>query len=318
MGKRKLHNNTYYQCDWTGFPMKGSNCYLPTWTLDDKLIKKGSYCNWESVLAHAQHIFDVEKQLEPKDLERIKDFVKVQMGDTVHSTDAPHYTDLEHFKQDGTRNLSAEEYHKACCYQTDEVVAVKINEAGHVYEVLIEERDGNYDFARFLKTPANWDLTPSCFQSFRKGKHKEKELCVFYHPSAGRVSGNGLEFNTLASNLFKMQIYGEVVLVQCTKEACFMPRERYVNYTIAEFNDNFMRKRKRVVQDTVSLDAEQYGALKAEMQQSLSAYEEQAVSLASVPGLLAKAAKCPPTNGRDLARLKKHELEQAALLAATA
>ena len=291
---------------------------MPSWTLDDKLIKKGSYCNWESVLAHAQHIYDVEKQFEDKDLERIKDFVKVQMGDAVHSTEAPHFTDLQHFKQDGTRNLSVEEYHKECCYQTDEVVAVKINEAGHTFEVLIDSTNGSYDFARFLKTPANWGLTPSCFQSFRKGKHKEKELCVYYHPSAGRVNGNGLEFNALASNLFKMQIYGEVLLVQCTKEASFMPRERYINYTLAEFNDNFTRKRKRQVQDTNSLDVEQYKALKAEMQESLSAYEKQAASLGELPGQIAKVAKCPPMNGRDLARLKKHEQEQARLLVANA
>jgi len=315
MGKRKLHGNTYYQCDWTGFPMKSANCFMPSWTLDDKLIKKGSYCNWESVLAHARHIYNVEKQLEDVDLERINDFVKVQMGDAVHNTEAPHFTDLEHFKQDGTRNLSAEEYHKACCYQTDEVVAVKINEAGNTFEVLVDSIDGSYDFARFLKTPANWDLTPSCFQSFRKGKNKEKELCIYYHPSAGRMNGNGLLFNSLASNLFKMQIYGEVLLVQSTKEASFMPRERYVNYTLVDFTDNFMRKRKRVVQDTNSLDTEEYKKLKAEMQESLCAYEKQAASSAQVPGALAKAGKCPPSNGRDLARLKKHE---ASLLVAAA
>lgn len=280
---------------------------MPSWTLDNKLIKKGSYCNWESVLAHAQHIYTVEKQLEDKDLERIKDFVKVQMGDTVHSTEAPHYLDLEHFKAEGSLDLSVKEYHKACCYQTDEVVAVKINEAGHTFEVLIDSVDGNYDFTRFLKAPANWHVKPSCFQSLRKGKHKEKELFVYYHPSTGRMNGNGLEFNTLASNLFKMQIYGEVLLIQCTKEASFMPRERYINYTKAEFDDNFMRKRKRQVQEGGSMNAEEYKTIKEEMQQSLSAYEKQAVSLAERPGVLAKAAKCPPMNGRDLARLKKHE-----------
>ena len=312
MGKRKLHNQTYYQCDWTGLPMKSANCFMPSWTLEDKLIKKGSYCNWESVLAHALHIYNVEKQLEEKDLERIQDFVKVQMGDTFHSTEAPHFTDLEHFKGDGTRSLTAEEYHNACCYQTHEVFAVKINGAGHTFEVLMDPTDGKFDFSKYIAAPANWDQQPSMFQSYRKGKHKEKELCVFYH-AGGR---NGLEFNTLASNLFKMQIYGEVLMVQCTKEASFMPRERYVNYTLQEFQDNFMRKRKRSAVDVTSMDPEEYGALKEEMQESLSAYEKQASSLAQPPATLAKALKMPPTNGRDPARLVKHERAQALEVAA--
>lgn len=300
MGKRKLHNHTYYQCDWTGLPMKNANCFMPSWNAEDKLVKKGSYCNWESVLAHAMHIHSFEKQLDEKDLERVQDFVKVQMGDTIHSTEAPHFTNLEHFKHDG---MTAKEYHEACCYQTNEVFGVKINGAGHTFEVLMDANEGKLDFSKYLLPPANWDQQPSMFQSYRKGKLKEKDLCVFYHPG-GR---NGLEFNTLASNLFKMQIYGEVLLVQCTKEASFMPRERYVNYTLQEFQDNFMRKRKRSVTDTTSMDAEEYNALKVEMQESLCAYEKQVSSLAQPPGATAKVMKMPPTNGRDLARLVKHE-----------
>ena len=311
MGKRRLHNQSYYQCDWTGFPMKNSNCFMPSWTLDNKLIKKGSYCNWESVLAHAKHVYEVEKQLEDTDLQRIQDFVKVQMGDTIHMTEAPHFTDLEHFKRDGTRCLTAEEYHNACCYQTNEVFAVKINEAGHAFELLMDTHEGKFDFSKYIKAPANWDQQPSMFQSYRK-KHKEKELCIFYHPDRR----NGLALNSLASNLFKMQIYGEVLLVQCTKEASFMPRERYVNYTLQEFQDNFMRKRKRAAQDVVSVAPEEYNVLKAEMQESLAAYEKQAAMTALPPNQLVKAAKLPPTNGRDLARLVKHERAQALLEAA--
>lgn len=307
MGKRKLHNATYYQCDWTGFPMRCANCFMPSWSTEGKLIKKGSYCNWESVLAHARHLYNVEKTLEAHDLERVHDFVKTQMGDTIYSTDAPHFTDLEHFRGDDTKNMNAEQYHKACCYQTDEVFGVKINEAGNVFEVLMDPNDGKFDFSKFIMRPRPYTHTetpPSMFQSYRKGKQKEKELCVFYYTD--RREGN---VNTLASSLFKMQICGEVLMVQCTKEASFMPRERYVNYTVQEFHDNFMRKRKRTVAEVASLDPEEYGALKREMQQSLSAYEKQASSLAQTPQCLAKAQKMPPANGRDLARLVKHQME---------
>lgn len=303
MGKRKLHNQNYFQCDWTGLPMKTANCFMPGWTLDDKLIKKGSYCNWESVIAHAQHIYHVEKQLEDKDLERIWNYVKTQMGGIIHSTTAPHFTDLEHFKSEGTRNLTASEYHTACCYQTDEVSCVKITESGHAFELLLDPHEGKFDFSKYIKSSAKCEQEPSKIHPYRRGKHKEMELCVFYYPDRR----NGLELNTLASALFKMQVYGEILLVQCTKEASFMPRERYVNYTLQEFQDNFVRKRKRSTQDTASMNAEEYGVIKAEMQQSLCAFEQQVSSQAKPPPSLVKAAKLPPTNGRDLARLVKHE-----------
>ena len=40
MGKRKLHNKSFFQCDWTGFPMNKSYCYMPTWDTNNKLVKK--------------------------------------------------------------------------------------------------------------------------------------------------------------------------------------------------------------------------------------------------------------------------------------
>ena len=39
MGKRKLHNTHFYQCDWTGFAMQDSNCYMPSWTLEGKYTR---------------------------------------------------------------------------------------------------------------------------------------------------------------------------------------------------------------------------------------------------------------------------------------
>ena len=50
MGKRKIHGITYYQCDYTGLPMRTSYCYAPTWKEDGRMVKQGSYCCWEAVL----------------------------------------------------------------------------------------------------------------------------------------------------------------------------------------------------------------------------------------------------------------------------
>ena len=37
MGKRKIHGITYYQCDYTGLPMRTSYCYAPTWKEDGRM-----------------------------------------------------------------------------------------------------------------------------------------------------------------------------------------------------------------------------------------------------------------------------------------
>ena len=302
MGKRKLHGQSYYQCDWTGLPMRNANCWMPAWTEEGKLIKKGSYCNWESVLAHAKHL-----STEPNtDYQRIEDYIRTQTGDCTLN-EAPHFTDMEFFKgNEVSKSLTAEEYHRECCYQSDEVYGVKIQEGGHYHELLMDTNDGKLDYAKHLKRPALCaDAQPSCFQSYRKGGKREKELCVFYYPGK-----NGLELNALASQLFKMQIHGEVLLVQCTKEASFMPRERFVHYMLTDFNDNYMRKRKRH-QEQSSVSPEEYTTLKAEMQASLSEYEKQASASALTPPELVKMRKAPPIDGKKLADLEKHRRERA-------
>ena len=68
--------------------------------------------------------------------------------------------------------------------------------------------------------------TPQSFQTVRKKGSKDRDLTVFYWPFK-----NGLPFNQTASNMFKMQIYGDVLLVQQTREPCFLPRDRYVAYS---------------------------------------------------------------------------------------
>jgi hypothetical protein len=298
MGKRKLHGQSYYQCDWTGFPMRNPNCWMPAWTDEGKLIKKGSYCNWESVLAHAKHLATEEYQ-------RTEDYIRTQTGDCTLN-EAPHFTDVEHFKgNEHSKSLTAEEYHRECCYQSDEVYGVKIQEGGHHHELLMDTTDGKLDYTKHLKRPALCaDTQPSCFQSYRKGGKREKELCVFYYPGK-----NGLELNALASQLLKMQIHGEVLLVQCTKEPSFMPRERFVHYMLTDFNDNYMRKRKRHKEQS-SVSAEEYTTLKAEMHASLSEYEKQASASALAPPELVKLRKQAPIDGKQLAKLERHRREQ--------
>ena len=302
MGKRKLHGHTYYQCDWTALLMKQSNCYMPSWSTNNKLLKKGSYCNWESVLAHAEHLKN-KQELSDEEYERIQDYISDKMGGVTKK--APHFTNLDHFNMEGTCNLTPFEFHKACCYQSNELFAVKINETGHSFEIMLDTNNGKIDYDDQIRRPpmVSPNASPACFKSYRKGNSKDREICIFYYPEK-----NGLELNTLASSLFKMQIFGEVLIILCTKECSFMPRERYVSFTLNDFNDTFMRKRKRQVdQSTTFIKPSEYKEIKSEMELSLCDYEKQASSLARLPLTLAKAAPMPPMNGKQLARLKKHE-----------
>ena len=147
------------------------------------------------------------------------------------------------------------------------------------------------------------DEKPAKFQCYRKGKCKDKDLCVFYYPDR-----NGFELNKLASNLFKMQIYGEVLLLQSSKEMSFMPRCRYISYTTADFEDNFLsRKRKRPATEQMSMNQDQYKEIKAEMQASLADFEAQASASAQPPSADVKVAKMPPPDGRQLAKVARSQ-----------
>lgn len=311
MGKRKMHETAYYQCDWTGLPMKSANCFMPSWTADGKLVKKGTYCNWESVVAHARYweqqallLGLSEQQLHTEQLHRIEEYVGEQIGGTTYFN-VVDWRELEHFGG----SMSAKDYHNACSHMSNEVFGVKILESGHQNEILMDTNAGTLCIEQHLKRPplVQDGVQPSMFRSYRKGKHKEKDLCVFYYPNK-----NGCELNNLASSLYKMQIYGECLLVECTREASFMPRERFVNYTFSDFQDNFLRKRKRATPEQTSMRPEEYGALKAEMQASLCSFERSASSLAEPPSKVAKVARMPPADGKQLAALAKHRAQEAA------
>ena len=95
MGKRKLHDKTYYQCDWTALPMDTPACYMPTFE-GKKLKKRGNYCNWESVVAHADHLHEVEKKIETEEYEAVLEHVYELTGANIQPKDY-HFTMLEHF-----------------------------------------------------------------------------------------------------------------------------------------------------------------------------------------------------------------------------
>lgn len=306
MGKRKLHAQTYFQCDWTGLPMKQTNCYMPEWNEAGRLLKHGSYCCWEAVIAHArEQLLSMETDDKGiicggNKMKRIQEHVNALVGCDVHP--APHWTRLAWFAKDGADDLitSPSQFLEVCDKLTTPVFAVRIPPDGSAHEVLCTPADVKAKFEGHITRPFNLHgpvHEPQSFQTVRKKTNRERDLSVFYWPFK-----NGLPFNTLASNIFKMQIYGDVLLVQQTKEPCFLPRERYVNYYLAAFNEQFTNKSKRKEpQNTLTTD--EYQNAKAQMALELGALEALASANASSPASLAKASVLPPPTGAELAAL---------------
>ena len=300
MGKRKLHGQVYHQCDWTGFPMRASNAYMPTWQ-GDKLVKRGAYCNWESVLAHAHHMYDIDKSIEESELERIRTHLTELIG-VLPDHKQFHYTHLDHFKDTGPipHNWDMQQFHDACCKTNVDITSVKINPEGSVFDVIMQP---DQTVADYITRPymAGTEQSPAQFQSMRKGKlPKDRELTVYYWPGK-----NGLPHNMTASNIFKVQIYGDVLLVQHTKECAFKPRERYVSFNKQQFDDLFQKKRKKAVDDT-GLTPGEFQNVKEQMQSSLNGIEALVSSSVERPQDLARGAKMPRTTGKELKEVAEH------------
>lgn len=239
MGKRKLHNNTYFQCDWTGLPMRQTNCYMPDWNESGRLLKHGSYACWEAVVAHAQEELGAD---DPK-MKKIQEHVDDLVGCAVKS--APHWSQLAWFARGEKEDVvnSPTEFLDVCRKQEGLVVAVRIMADGSAHEVFCDTKCITDKFETHLTRPFSLMGPmhgPQSFQTVRKKGNKDRDLTVFYWPFK-----NGLPFNAVASNAFKMQIYGDALLVNQTKEPCFMPRERFVNYFIGNYNEQFSAKNKR-------------------------------------------------------------------------
>ena len=136
----------------------------------------------------------------------------------------------------------------------------------------------------------------SHFRSMRKKGQRgpERDLTVWYYNT------KELPFNKAASDLFKMQLYGDVLLVQQSREACFLPRERYISYFKAQFEEGFSKKRKRPA-EVPCMTTAQYQDVKGQIQDTLNRYEE-AVSAEALPPQQTAHVRAPTKSGRKLAK----------------
>jgi hypothetical protein len=298
MGKRKLNGTNFFQCEWTGFPMKTAYCYMPAWSPGGKLLKKGSYCNWEAVVAHAAYLLN-KTELTPEEHLKIMEHIEFVTGTVV--TSAPHYEELLHTKG----RMDATAYHQTCSRQTNPITGVKISPEGEVFEVIIEPKPAgqeSYNFEWYLHSPFNREIGLSTFHSMRKkgaSKGTDRDLSVWYYAT------KDLPHNATASNLFKMQLYGDILLVQQSREASFLPRERYVSFNKSQFDEQFTKKRKRAAAEPPSMTPAAYAEHKKMMQETLNSYEQKVSQTAVPPKQMSRAVTTAPSAAPNLAKKLK-------------
>ena len=286
MGKRKLHDAVYYQCDWTGLPMNAPNCFMPSWNASSgKLAKHGNYCNWESVAAHAQYNFD-KCLIDKETLEDITRYVNKLCGKEVYAAPFWYLLDWLNKQEAGGNHLykSAAEFHEACCLGDQAAFGVLL----HVQPVGKSGRVSLADFQGKISMVVPRKL---------KG---DKEIVAFFHEPD--YAASVWDLNEQASQLCKTQIHGPVLLVHRIKEACFMPRARHTDLSLKDFTDAFEPKQKKR-QTPVSMSVSEFEKAKTEMAESFASVEHVASAQASRPEEMAQASVCPPATGKELADL---------------
>lgn len=274
MGKRKMNQSgdTYYQCDYTMVPMPKTFCYRPEWK-DGKLVKNGSYCCWEAVLAHVY-----ETRLDDVDyIEQVERHIKQSVGARV--TKGPHRSRMSWLSSEGDIS-SVQDYINVECAQSGSVTVIELTPDGKQEAV---EMDRGF-LASLPK-----------FTTSRKRSGWSGTLVV-HHMQA-------TQFNTQATQMFKQNLHGSVYVAACSTEPCLVERTRYLDFTPENFALAFKSKRKERVPAASGMDNDEYEMLKQAMQQELSHVESSAAALAEQPGTLAKAATMPPAMGAEMARL---------------
>ena len=133
------------------------------------------------------------------------------------------------------------------------------------------------------------------FSSLRKIKGAGKDSSLYIHHCASAI-----EPNPVASSHFKLQLFGAVIIVRMQKTNGLPPRDRYLNFTQAQYDDIFSKKRRRGTHaEVTALTPEEYQSMKDAMQTSLTGYEAQAS--VGAEALADQGAVMPPQSGKELA-----------------
>ena len=283
--------------------MAASNCYMPTWT-NGRLVRKGSYCNWESVLSHAKLLL-LNETITAEQFDAVRAHIIELLGGVEPASFA--YSDLAHMRPGSEQSpqWSADDMHTWCCKDWRSVHVVKISATSEVELCTLQLEDNNQHLLSVLTQEFTSPLRLPLLQrrsTSNSLNSKHQQSYVLYCNS----TNDNLEYNSLASSLCKnFNVYGDAYVVQIINELCFLHRERVVNFTVEQFNNVFKKKTRKRSADSASLTKDQYCNIKAEMQESLNCYEAKMSKHAQAPLLLANAALLKPASAQELLSLAR-------------
>jgi len=316
MGKRKLHDRVYYTCDWTGYPMAECNAYMPLMK-NGKLTKKGSYCNFESVVAHAQELLK-EGRMTAEEVYQVNQHVlDVTGGVALPHPEELHYSNLDHFG--GKLTIDA---YAAKCSSLHPITGVKVSPNGDVFEVILTPeldktpaarakvpwhtgvQSWHYPIEKYLSTPymlprdGGEEEVPSFFRDVQKRpklKQCDAVFCYHTHP-------NGLPRNATASKILKREVHGDLLILCKTREPSLFHAPRYVHFTKQTYEQVFEKKKRATaaIKPTPGIGTDEWQKLQGEMQSSVAQFEASVSHCAEQPGKLAKGAVMPPATGKEL------------------
>lgn len=257
MGKRTSEDgHVYWQCDVTGFPMQARNCYRPTWNKDGKLVKTGSFCNWETLLAFARRKY-------PDEFAKIKAYVSNLLG-TTDLQEPPPIEQLVHFGG----CLMASDYHAKCCEYSESTLKCVC--------ILLAEQECIEVHVNLGEIVSDMEIITDRKRPFKRD-HKIQLLNI--------KNDNHYKINQLACKLFNGSFYGHVFVTEVVQEASFLPRTRYVPLSLDTFKECFFKNKKRRLQDTssVSMTTKKYNEEKAAIEARFKEFEQQASKNAFLP-----------------------------------
>ncbi|AUD57244.1 hypothetical protein [Pleurochrysis sp. endemic virus 1a] len=309
MGKITLHTNAcFFYCDWTGFPLdRKVSCYMPVWR-NNKLLKKGVYFNWESVLAHAKYMHTTLKSMNEDEYAKVYSYVINIVGCDIK--DAPHFNELEHFtiSSINDHNVNAQRFHELCeeleydanCIilnaKSCEVIShtFRINAAQCQFARVLGKSEHNSG-AQIITTPV--ELSKKCRIA------KDRAIYAVHFEL-----GQGQPYNATASRIMQQRVEGNVIFKQTCREEAMYPRQRCIEFSKKDYTRFLYNREKRKLEECVAVDAADYSNLKSDLQASLACVESSISLDAQPPHELARAAVRPPVTGKELAKLAESVL----------
>ena len=219
--------------------------------------------NWQCARAHLNYMHSHDK-MTYEDFMKSAKAIDELAGYAV--TNAPDYKALLHFGG----KLTIADFTRMCNERTHALSAVRIDTDGNVTPVTVHPVDGNYEVALTHQMEAE---TFDVIRPTRRLKNlRDKQMAVIVNSKD--VEGSA-RFNSKASQLFKIELHGDVLIVCLTKRVDVDHVDEYLCFTMRDYNEQFSKKTKKTKkEDEVdSMSKDEYTKIETEINKAFDRLE---------------------------------------------